>query len=105
LSEGTATCRDDTGIDPFSRQAAFVARGLRGRKMQRALKQFFNPENYFTVRGALVQARQQGLIGSDCGAAYPNPAAWQRSAGSTQTVETYTGESARSTRKCKASQD
>jgi hypothetical protein len=27
-----------------------VAKGLRGRKMQRVLMQFFKPENYFAVR-------------------------------------------------------
>ncbi len=35
-----------TGIDPFSKQEVYVAR-TRNRKVQRALLQFFNPENYF----------------------------------------------------------
>jgi hypothetical protein len=34
--------------------------------MQRALMQFFKPENYFTVREALLQAGRQDLIGSGC---------------------------------------
>jgi hypothetical protein len=29
-----------------------VAKGMRDRKMQRALMQFFKPENWFTVREA-----------------------------------------------------
>ena len=33
-----------------------VARHLRDRKLQRALMQFFKPENYFAVRDALIQA-------------------------------------------------
>jgi hypothetical protein len=36
--------------------------------MQRALMQFFKPQNYFTVREALTRAGRQDLIGggSDC---------------------------------------
>jgi hypothetical protein len=34
-----------TGIDPFSKQEVYVARPLRDRKLQRALMQFFKPEN------------------------------------------------------------
>ena len=48
-----ATCMYYTGIDPFTKQEVYVAKGLRDRKMQRALMQFFKPENYFTVREAL----------------------------------------------------
>ena len=36
--------------------------------MQRALIQFFKPENWFTVREALIQAGRQDLIGSGCDA-------------------------------------
>lgn len=45
-----ATCMWYTGLDPFTMQPVAVARGLTDRKMQRALMQFFKPENYFTVR-------------------------------------------------------
>ena len=45
-----ATCMFYTGIDPFTKEEVYVARGVRDRKMQRALMQFFKPENYFTVR-------------------------------------------------------
>src|SRR5690348_9976159 len=44
-----ATCMYYTGIDPFTNQAVYVARQLRDRKQQRALMQFFKPENYFQV--------------------------------------------------------
>jgi hypothetical protein len=66
-----ATCMDDTGIVPFTRQAVYVARRLRDRKMQRELMQFFKPENYFTVREALIQAGRADLIGSGRGALIP----------------------------------
>jgi uncharacterized radical SAM protein YgiQ len=61
-----ATCMFYTGIDPFTKEQVYVARGLRDRKMQRALMQFFKPENWFTVREALIQAGRQDLIGSGC---------------------------------------
>src|SRR5207248_7327691 len=48
-----------------------VAKGLRDRKMQRALMQFFKPENYFQVREALIQAGRQDLIGSGCDCLIP----------------------------------
>jgi uncharacterized radical SAM protein YgiQ len=69
-----ATCMYYTGVDPFTKEAVYVARGLRDRKMQRALMQFFKPENYFQVREALLQAGRQDLIGSGCDCLIPaNP--------------------------------
>ncbi len=57
-----------TGIDPFT------AKHLRDRKLQRALLQFFKPENYFEVREALLKAGRSDLIGSGCDALIPaNP--------------------------------
>ena len=58
-----ATCMCYTGIDPFTRQEVYVAKGLRDRRMQRALMQFFEPENYFEVRKALEEAGWADLIG------------------------------------------
>jgi uncharacterized radical SAM protein YgiQ len=66
-----ATAMYYTGIDPFTRQPVPVARHLRDRKLQRALLQFFKPENYFEVRQALRQARRQDLIGSGCDCLIP----------------------------------
>ena len=51
-----ATCMYYTGIDPFTKKPVYIARNLRDRKMQRALMQFFKPENYFEVREALIEA-------------------------------------------------
>ena len=66
-----ATCMYYTGIDPFTKQEVYVAKGLRDRKMQRALMQFFKPENYFMVREALLKAGRQDLIG--VGMRLPDP--------------------------------
>jgi Domain of unknown function (DUF3362) len=66
MSHDIATCVYYTGIDPFTKQEVFIARHLRDRKMQRALMQFFKPENWFLVREALIQAGRTDLIGSGC---------------------------------------
>ncbi|VTU01622.1 radical sam protein : UPF0313 protein Isop_0401 OS=Isosphaera pallida (strain ATCC 43644 / DSM 9630 / IS1B) GN=Isop_0401 PE=3 SV=1: DUF3362 [Gemmataceae bacterium] len=58
-----ATCMYYTGLDPFTNKPVESARNLRDRKMQRALMQFFKPENYFTVRDALAQVGRADLIG------------------------------------------
>jgi hypothetical protein len=49
-----------------------VARGLKDRKLQRALMQFFKPENYFEVREALERAGRQDLIGDGCDSLIPS---------------------------------
>jgi hypothetical protein len=61
-----ATAMYYTGIDPFTKKPVYVAKHLRDRKLQRALMQFFKPENYFEVREALQQAGRQDLIGDGC---------------------------------------
>ena len=66
-----ATCMYYTGIDPFTKQEVYVARQLRDRKLQRALMQFFKPENYFEVRKALEEAGRTDLIGGGCDALIP----------------------------------
>jgi hypothetical protein len=59
-----ATALYFTGIDPLTKEEVYVAKSLRDRKMQRALMRFFKPENYFTVREALLQAGRADLIGT-----------------------------------------
>jgi hypothetical protein len=68
ITSDIATALYYTGVDPFTKQQVYVAKGLRDRKMQRALMQFFKPENWFTVREALIEVGRQDLIGTgrDC---------------------------------------
>ncbi len=66
-----ATCMYYTGIDPITKQEVYIARNLRDRKVQRALLQFFKPENYFEVRKALLDAGRSDLIGNGCDALIP----------------------------------
>jgi len=63
-----AACMYHTGLDPMTMRPVYVARYLRERKLQRAIMQFFKPENYFLVHRALRQAGRQDLIGDgrDC---------------------------------------
>jgi uncharacterized radical SAM protein YgiQ len=68
-----ATCMYYTGIDPFTKKPVTIAKGMRNRKMQRALMQFFKPENYFTVREALIEAGRADLIGGCEGLIPSNP--------------------------------
>ncbi len=49
----------------------YIAKHLGDRKLQRALMQFFKPENYFEVRRALEQAGRQDLIGGGCDCLIP----------------------------------
>jgi uncharacterized radical SAM protein YgiQ len=67
-----AACMYHTGLDPLTKQPVKVTKGLRDRRMQRALLQFFKPENYFEVRRALEQAGRQDLIGSGCDCLIPD---------------------------------
>jgi uncharacterized radical SAM protein YgiQ len=66
-----ATCMYYTGIDPFTKEAVYVARHLKDRKLQRALMQFFKPENWFAVREALIEAGRSDLIGNGCDCLIP----------------------------------
>jgi uncharacterized radical SAM protein YgiQ len=66
-----ATCMYYTGLDPFTGEEVHTARKLSDRKLQRALLQFFKPENYFEVRKALLEAGRGDLIGSHCDALIP----------------------------------
>src|SRR4051794_38693140 len=66
-----ATCMDYTGIDPFTKKSVRVAKGIRDRKMQRALMQVFTPANYFMVREALIEAGWDDLIGDGCDGLIP----------------------------------
>jgi uncharacterized radical SAM protein YgiQ len=66
-----ATCMYHTGYDPTTMQPVATAKSLRDRKMQRALLQFFKPENWFDVHEALVKAGRADLIGEGCDCLIP----------------------------------
>ncbi len=63
-----STCMYWTGLDPLTGQVVDVPRSGRQRRLQRALLQYWKPENYFDVRAALLEAGREDLIGQgpDC---------------------------------------
>ncbi len=58
-----ATCMYHTGLDPETLKPVQVATRPSDRSLQRALLQFFLPENYFEVKKALTLAGRADLIG------------------------------------------
>jgi uncharacterized radical SAM protein YgiQ len=58
-----ATCMYYTGLDPYTLTPVPVARKSKARQTQRALLQYFKPENWADVRSALLEAGRQDLIG------------------------------------------
>jgi uncharacterized radical SAM protein YgiQ len=67
-----ATAMYYTGKNPDTGETVAIARGMKDRRVQRALLQFFKPENYFEVRDALLKAGRRDLIGTGCDALIPS---------------------------------
>ena len=55
-----ATCMYYTEMDPFTKKPVFIAKKLKDRKVQRALMQFFKPENYIPSASAAPVAVEIG---------------------------------------------
>ncbi len=66
-----ATAMYYTGKNPDTGEPVAIARGMKDRRVQRALLQFFKPENYFEVRDALLKSGRRDLIGTGCDALIP----------------------------------
>jgi uncharacterized radical SAM protein YgiQ len=58
-----STCMYHTGLDPRSMKPIHVPKDAEEKQMQRALLQFFKPENHQRVRKALALAGRTDLIG------------------------------------------
>jgi len=58
-----ATCMYWTGLDPITMQPVETVKKLKDREVQRALMQYFKPENWFAVHKALLEAGRKDLIG------------------------------------------
>ena len=63
-----ATCMYFTGLDPMTMEKVETAKRVQDRNVQRALLQFFAPENWSLVRQTLIRAGREDLIGDgpDC---------------------------------------
>ncbi|MEG0754546.1 MAG: DUF3362 domain-containing protein, partial [Angelakisella sp.] len=58
-----STCMFYTGIDPYTLEHVYVPTDPYEKKLQRALLQYFRPENRRLVIEALVKAGRRDLIG------------------------------------------
>ena len=58
-----AACMYFTGIDPLKMEPVFVAKGLKEKRLQKALILYWNPEHWADAREALEQAGRADLIG------------------------------------------
>ena len=58
-----ATAMYHTGLNPLTKERVYVAKSAEEKAMQRALLQYFLPENYGLVLKALKIARREDLIG------------------------------------------
>ncbi|MCL2109851.1 MAG: YgiQ family radical SAM protein [Oscillospiraceae bacterium] len=53
-----------TGLDPFTMQEVYVAKTAREKEMQRALLQYYKPENRAIIQKALQKINRRDLIGN-----------------------------------------
>jgi uncharacterized radical SAM protein YgiQ len=60
-----STCMFYTGIDPYTMKEVYVPKTEEEKSMQRALLQYFIPENKQKVIKALIKAGRKDLIGDD----------------------------------------
>jgi uncharacterized radical SAM protein YgiQ len=67
-----ATAMYHTGLDPFTKKPVTIAKQLKERKLQRALLQWFKPENWFEVRQALIDTGRTDLIADGCSGLIPS---------------------------------
>ncbi len=66
-----AACMYFTGIDPLKMEPVFVARGLKEKRLQKALLLYWNPEHWDDAREALTLAGRSDLIGRGPAALVP----------------------------------
>jgi len=58
-----STCMFYTGLDPFTMKPVYVPKTAEEKAMQRALLQYYNPQNREIVEMALIKAGRRNLIG------------------------------------------
>ncbi|MBI5480212.1 MAG: DUF3362 domain-containing protein [Deltaproteobacteria bacterium] len=68
-----ATAMYHTGLDPLSGRPVAVARGLREKRLQKALLLYWDPAEHERVREALREAGRGDLIGRGPAALVPPP--------------------------------
>ncbi|MEW5849645.1 MAG: YgiQ family radical SAM protein [Myxococcota bacterium] len=59
-----ATCMWLTGIDPVTMKQTYVEKDINRKRMQKALMQYWRPENHKLVKEALTEAGREDLMGT-----------------------------------------
>lgn len=66
-----STCMFWTGLNPYTMEEIYVPRSPQEKAEQRALLQYFKPENHEKIRAALLRAGRRDLIGSGANCLVP----------------------------------
>ncbi len=82
-----STCMFYTGLDPYTMEPVYVPRTPEEKAEQRALLQYFRPENREKVRRALRRAGRGDLIGSAPRCLVPNELSGQKSTAPTRNTK------------------
>ncbi|MBQ8926670.1 MAG: YgiQ family radical SAM protein [Oscillospiraceae bacterium] len=81
-----STCMFWTGLDPYTMQPVYVPRTAEEKAGQRALLQYFKPENHARIRKALLRAGRRDLIGTAPGCLVPPESGRERASGNRQSA-------------------
>ena len=79
-----STCMYYTGIDPFTMKKVYVPTSYKEKKIQRALLQYKNPENYSLVYEALRKTNRMDLVGFGPNCLIKPPKGEQKNGNNTQ---------------------
>lgn len=58
-----STCMYYTGLDPFTLKSVYIPKSKEEKAAQRALLQYYKPENFAMIRSTLIKAGRSDLIG------------------------------------------
>ncbi|MBO5105976.1 MAG: DUF3362 domain-containing protein, partial [Clostridia bacterium] len=73
-----STCMFYTELDPYTMKPVYVAKTAEEKQMQRALLQYFKPENRQIIEKALRKTGKTRLMGNGPDCLIPAPAGWNR---------------------------
>lgn len=66
-----STCMFWTGLNPYTMEKVYVPRTMQEKAEQRALLQYYKPENHEKIRAVLIRAGRRDLIGSGANCLVP----------------------------------
>jgi len=73
-----STCMFYTGLDPYTMKKVYVAKNAEEKQMQRALLQYFKPENRKIIEKALRLSGKTKYMGNTPDCLIPAPAGFNR---------------------------